>query len=205
MARPRPLVRIVAAAFAAWAAAASAAPGSSVPVGFDGLAPRAPRGRDARRALEADLRSEAFRLWESAGFGLDRSEHAAWVVAAPGGLAWRPWPSDRRYLQSRWLGPTPAGAIAIVHTHPAVVDPRPSATDRETAARLDVAVYTVSRSGIWRAEPGGVVDRIGDERWWAGCEARKPCREGVSVPYALASRRPNDGSETAEPLLRITE
>lgn len=196
---------LTAAALAAWTAAANAAPGTGTPVGFDGIAPRTSQERDARHALETDLRTEAFRLFEESGYGLDRSERAAWVVETAEGLAWKAWPWDRRYLQSRWIGATPAGAIAIVHTHPMTVDPRPSQTDCETAARLRIAVYTVSRSGIWKAGPNGALTRIGDERWWNGCRAGKPCREGVSVPFALAVRRGPGGDETPERVLRITE
>jgi hypothetical protein len=95
--------------------------------------------------------------------------------------------------------------MAIVHTHPAVVDPRPSDTDRATATRLGVAVYTVSRSGIWKAEPGGAVTRVGDETWWAGCETGKSCREGAPDRVARASPASPVTSETAALPLRITE
>jgi len=204
MTRSNPLPRLAAAALAAWSALAAAAPGVAGGSGFDAVVRRR-GGGDTARALEAGLREEAFRLWVSCGFGADRTERAAWVVRGDAGLAWRDWPWDRRYLESRWLGPTPAGAVAIVHTHPAVVDPRPSPTDRATAQRLRMAVYTVSRSGIWKAEPDGVVTRVGDEGWWAGCEARKHCRESVSVGLALASAENAASSETAARPLRITE
>ena len=132
MTRSNPLPRLAAAVLAAWSALAAAAPGVAGGSGFDAVVRRR-GGEDATRVLEAGLREEAFRLWRSCGFGADRTERAAWVVRASAGVAWRDWPWDRRYLESRWLGPTPAGAFAIVHTHPAVVDPRPSPTDRATA------------------------------------------------------------------------
>lgn len=196
--------RRAAAALAAWNALAAGAPGVAGGSGFDAALPHRPAA-ESEAVLEASLRDEAFRLWEASGFGADRSERAAWVVGAPAGVTWRVWPSDRRYLESRWVGPTPAGAFGIVHTHPAVVDPRPSLTDRATAARLGVAVYTVSRSGIWKAEPGGAVTRVGDERWWAGCEAHKHCREAVPPGAALAAARNMAASETTASGLRITE
>jgi proteasome lid subunit RPN8/RPN11 len=196
--------RLAAAALAGWSALAAAAPGVAGGSGFDAAVGRhAPA--ESERVLEAELRDEAFRLWEAGGFGADRTERAAWVVRAPSGVAWRAWPWDRRYEQSRWLGPTPVNAFAIVHTHPAVVDPRPSDTDRATAARLGIAVYTVSRSGIWKAGPDGIVTRVGDERWWSGGEARKHGRESVSVGVALASGKNPPRSETAARAVRITE
>src|SRR5512135_3300107 len=129
----RTATRLAAAALAAWGTLAAAAPGVAGSSGFGLPARGRTPAEEAERLLEADLRAEAF------GFGLDRSERAVWVFRSPhGSLAWRPWPWDRRYLQSRWLGPTPEGAVAIVHTHPTVVDPRPSPTDRDTAERLGV-------------------------------------------------------------------
>jgi hypothetical protein len=193
----------LAAALATWNALAAGAPGVCGEPGF--AAAVRPRTAAPAVPFEAGLRDEAFRLWEAAGFGLERSEHASWAVRAASGVAWQPWPSDRRDLRSCWLGPKPAGAVAIVHTHPAVVDPRPSANDRETAARLGIAIYAVSRSGIWKAEPGGGLTRVWDERWWAGCEARKHCRESVSVGVSIASAESPAPSETTAHPLRITE
>jgi hypothetical protein len=204
MTRSRTATRLAAAAFAGWSALSAAAPGVAGRQEFDaGLSRRAPA--EGERALEAGLRSEAFRLWKAGGFGGDRSERAAWVVQAPSGVAWRDWPWDRRYLESRWLGPTPGEAVAIVHTHPAVVDPRPSVTDRATATRLGIAVYTVSRSGIWKVEPGGAVTRVGDETWWAGCETGRSCREGAPARAARVSSELPAALETAALPLRITE
>ena len=51
---------------------------------------------------------------------------------------------------------------------------------------LGVAVYTVSRSGIWKVEPGGAVTRVRDEHWWDGCGRGSACRESVPGPLALA-------------------
>ena len=204
MKRSATAVRLAAAALAAWSAAGTAAPGVSGESGFD-VAVLRKGGHDAVPLVEASLRAEAFRLFRAGGFGSDRSERAAWVVRAPAGIAWRAWPWDRRYLESRWVGPTPPGALAIVHTHPAIVDPRPSVTDRATAGRLGVPVYTVSRTGIWKAEPGGAVTRVGDEHWWDGCEGANRCRESASVRLAVASTEKSESSETAAHRLRITE
>lgn len=204
MTRPRTASRLAAAVLAGWSALLTAAPGVPGEPGSCVVGRRA-GPMDAERVLEAGLRDDAFRLWEAGGFGADRTERAAWVLRAPSGVAWRDWPWDRRYEQTRWLGPTPADALAIVHTHPAVVDPRPSPGDRETAARLRIAVYTVSRSGIWRTGPDGVLTRIRDERWWVGCRKGQPCGERASdsLPVAIAENR--SGGETAAAGLRITE
>ncbi|HEX5854668.1 MAG TPA: Mov34/MPN/PAD-1 family protein, partial [Thermoanaerobaculia bacterium] len=133
----------------------------------------APRERrPASDLLESTLRAPAYRLWEAAGFGHEISERAAWILTdAAAGVRWLAWPDARRYLRARWDGPVPANAVAIVHTHPAAVDPKPSEQDIETARQLGVPVYTVSRSGIWKAVPDGPVVAVDDARWWTGCRS----------------------------------
>jgi hypothetical protein len=122
--------------------------------------------------LESTLRPPAYRLWEEAGFGHEISERAAWVLLDDTGrVRWQAWPDGRRDRRARWEGPVPADAVAIVHTHPAVVDPKPSFKDIETARCLGLPVYTVSRAGIWKAEPDGLVVAVDDERWWSGCRS----------------------------------
>lgn len=115
-------------------------------------------------------------------------------------MRWQAWPDERRHLQARWTGPVPADAVAIVHTHPAAVDPKPSLEDIETARGVGMPVYTVSRAGIWKAEPDGLVVAVDDERWWSGCRSegcgapeRDP--EFRSAPDASDSRNP--GAESA--------
>jgi len=202
--RPRTVLRLAAAALVGWGALAAAAPGVPGAPGFDD-AVRRPAPAESVRALDAELRDGAFRLWAAGGFGAGRSERAAWVVRAPAGVAWQDWPWDRRDLQSRWLGPTPAGAVAIVHTHPAAVDPRPSPVDGDTAARLGIAVYTVSRSGIWRTGPDRVATQIRDERWWLGCRKGQPCGESASNSLRIAIAENRGDIETAAAALRIPE
>jgi proteasome lid subunit RPN8/RPN11 len=162
--------------------------------------------------LEGTLRAPAYRLWASADFGSTPRECAAWIVPnGSGGLRWENWPNERRFLTAQWKGAVPPGAVAIVHTHPAVVDPKPSEQDVETARRLRVPVYAVSRSGIWKAVPDGSIVAVEDSRWWSACpsggcaetrdaearnpESRSPDTRSVrnsSVPAEL--RNPAAGS-----------
>ena len=122
--------------------------------------------------LEGTLRAPAYRLWAEASYGSTREERAAWVVPhASDGIRWVNWPNGRRFLAARWDGPVPAGAVAIVHTHPSMVDPKPSEQDIATARRLRVPVYTISRSGIWKAVPDGSVVPVEDSAWWIACRS----------------------------------
>jgi hypothetical protein len=155
--------------------------------------------------LEGTLRAPAYRLWEAASFGHESGERAAWVLKDDAGrVRWLAWPSDRQYLRAHWGGAVPADAVAIVHTHPAVVDPKPSQQDVETARRLRLPVYTVSRGGIWKAVPDGSVVSVDDARWWSACragacdETRHPeFRSARSAPGPAEPR--NLGSESAYP------
>ena len=126
----------------------------------------------APRLLESSLRGPAYRLWEAAGFGSAVNERAAWVLEGDAvGVRWLAWPDGHRYLRAYWKGPVPMNAVAIVHTHPSAVDPKPSEQDIETARRLGLPVYTVSRRGIWKAVPDGPVARVDDADWWRGCRS----------------------------------
>jgi hypothetical protein len=151
--------------------------------------------------LESALRTPAYRLWEKAAFGGPPLELAAWVVAEGSDhVRWQTWPDGRRHLRAHWVGPVPAHAVAIVHTHPAMVDPKPSPTDIETARRLGMPVYTVSRSGIWKAGRDGQVIAVADARWWAGCRSGA-CGAPERDPEFRSASTPSDprnlGAESA--------
>ncbi|MCM3875695.1 MAG: Mov34/MPN/PAD-1 family protein [Thermoanaerobaculia bacterium] len=155
--------------------------------------------------LEGTLRAPAYRLWAAADFGYTPRERAAWIVPDESeGVRWVNWPNGRRFLSARWNGPVPAGAVAIVHTHPGMVDPKPSPQDVETACRLGVPVYTVSRSGIWKAVPDGSIVSVDDSRWWSACrtgacdDTRNPeFRSARSAPTPAELR--NLGTDSAYP------
>jgi hypothetical protein len=72
-----------------------------------------------------------------------------------------------------------------------VADPKPSPQDVETARRIGLPVYTVSRAGIWKAEPGGVVVAVDDERWWTGCRSGA-CGAPERDPEFRSARRTSD-------------
>ncbi|MFI5120431.1 MAG: hypothetical protein ACHQM4_08465 [Thermoanaerobaculia bacterium] len=159
---------VVLAALAVASRAPALNPHEEIPAGDGHVASRPSRAQ----LLESALRPPAYRLWEEAGFGGEPRERAAWVLAADAGHErWQAWPDEHGYLRAHWTGPIPADAVAIVHTHPVVVDPRPSPQDIETARRVGVPIYTVSRAGIWKVEPDGSIAAVDDKRWWVGCRS----------------------------------
>ena len=155
--------------------------------------------------LEGTFRAPAYKLWAAADFGYTHVECAAWVVPDESeGVRWVNWPKGRHFMAARWNGPVPAGVVAIVHTHPSVVNPKPSEQDVETARRLGVPVYTVSRSGIWKAVPDGSIVSVDAARWWSACGSgacdgtRNPeFRSAQNAPGPAKLR--NLGSESAYP------
>lgn len=141
--------------------------------------------------LEGTLRAPAYRLWAAADFGSTPRECAAWIVRDDSeGLRWVSWPNGRQFLSAKWKGAFPPGAVAIVHTHPATVDPRPSGQDVETARQVGVPIYTVSRSGIWKAVPDGSIVSVDDSRWWSACGA-SGCAETRHPEFRSAQRARN--------------
>ncbi len=173
-------------------AAATSAPALNQPheeiAGGDG-----PTAHGSRAHLfESTLRPRAYRLWEESGFGGVAVERAAWVLALDAGnVRWQAWPDEQLYLRAHWRGPVPADAVAIVHTHPDAGNPRPSPQDIETARRIGVPVYAVSRAGIWKAEPNGLVLAVDDKRWWIGCRSGA-CGAPERDPEFRSARRVSD-------------
>ncbi len=105
-------------------------------------------------------------LLRQAAFGLSEIETAAWLVRRPDGRETLvPWPPASRRKHQSWSRGLPGGAVALLHTHPATGDPRPSVRDRAVARRLRLPVYTISRWAIYRAEPDGTVSTIASPCW----------------------------------------
>ncbi|HEX7420875.1 MAG TPA: Mov34/MPN/PAD-1 family protein [Thermoanaerobaculia bacterium] len=103
-----------------------------------------------RREVAVVLRE----MFGDAGFGLRHAEEAAFVVAngASGFVVLR-WPSGDQSDTARWIGPMPAGVVAIVHTHPNW-QPLPSNIDIRTAKSSRLPVYVVTRDQISKTAGG---------------------------------------------------
>ena len=58
-------------------------------------------------------------------------------------------------------------AVAIVHTHPTNIDPRPSAEDEQISLKLKVPVYTITTRGMFAYNPKtGKTTRVMDGMDW---------------------------------------
>jgi hypothetical protein len=111
--------------------------------------------------FDPGLRSGFLRLFAGADYGFARFERAAWIVRAREGPAqFLPWPFTGASGRAAWPGRVPDAAIAVVHTHPNVADPRPSTGDIRLARRLGVPVLALSRGALWTAWPDGRTSEI---------------------------------------------
>ena len=94
----------------------------------------------------------SWELLAEARYGESPFEQAAWAVAeADGRITFVRWPFNHGLCEARFKGRIPRNAFAIVHTHPNghIV---PSEVDRDTAKRLAMRVYVVTRNALTRTD-----------------------------------------------------
>jgi hypothetical protein len=96
------------------------------------------------------------------------SEVAAFVVRdEEGNLDCLLWPSTRRYEAQVYRGVVPSNVVAVVHTHPPSAAITPSPGDIAEAQRTGIAIYVLTRAGIYAADPlsGATVPVIEQPSW----------------------------------------
>lgn len=120
-------------------------------------------------------------LWVKGGYGLRPTERAAWITKEQDEYGSVPWPWSAEAGKESWKGPAPAGSVAIAHTHPDRMSPKPSTTggitgrgDQGTADAIDLPVYVVTRNAVWKAVPDtkSPVQVVG-ANWWKSFEKAK--------------------------------
>ena len=101
-------------------------------------------------------------LLAESGYGRLPRERAAFLIReTDGSLTLEHWThGSRRHATFR--GTIPMGTIAILHTHPRG-DERPSAQDRDEAARLRMPVVVITTERVVAALPDG--EEVTLERW----------------------------------------
>lgn len=108
-------------------------------------------------------------MWKDSLLGVapNSVERAAWITLKDNGdYEFHPWQVMPKRMQIHWKGSLPAKIVALVHTHPRSVDPKPSSSDRVVAGKLQVYLYTISNKGIWLVTPEGMVTREADWHWY---------------------------------------
>jgi len=105
------------------------------------------------------------RLWKYSP--LDDKERAAWIVLnSKGEYESIDWPHTPQRRITVWSEPLPDHIAAQAHTHGDHLDPKPSPPDAAIARRLRIPVYTLSRKGIWRVTPDGVITQELAHGWF---------------------------------------
>jgi len=149
-----------------------------------------------RLLVDGALKTDAFRLWREAGCGSRKTEHAAWIVVdGDAYVSLVGWPARGLVWKEVWRGPPPPGVVAIIHTHPDAVDPRPSEKDVATSREFGIPNYTVSRRGIWKATPDGETVQVDGEAWFVRCAGPAGC--AVKAPARAAAVRPGGSQADA--------
>lgn len=109
---------------------------------------RSPEARDALRDMRLGT-----------GDGDRDLEVAAWLACDGATCRLVPWPASREFRRATWRGAVPAGAIAIVHTHPAPL-PWPSHADRRAARATGLPVVVVTTQCLVYVDVTGRVRRL---------------------------------------------
>lgn len=102
----------------------------------------------------ADARTIAlsWELLRDARYGSAKIEHSAFlVVDASGELGLVKWNGEATRMSATHRGRIPAGAVAILHTHPNDL-PNPSSADHALARKLKMPVYVLTRRSITRTD-----------------------------------------------------
>jgi hypothetical protein len=107
-----------------------------------------------------------------------RREKAAWIIVNSSGefeqVEWLNTPQEGKAV---WKQVLPSNIVALVHTHPVYLDPRPSKQDQVEAQKLHICIFTIARKGIWSVTPEGVIRQHADAGWFKNVKQR--CTGGV--------------------------
>jgi proteasome lid subunit RPN8/RPN11 len=115
--------------------------------------------------------AQAWTLLAAARYGQSARERAAFVVFDGRTFSFVSWPDHASPYAARYAGAIPQHTVAIVHTHPNA-RPLPSPEDEETARRLGLPVYVLTRTMIARTD----AKRVWEGDWQpGGAGARNAC------------------------------
>lgn len=109
-------------------------------------------------------------------FGHRRTEAAAFIILdEEGELQCRMWPATNGYRAQRFRGRIPAGAVAIVHTHPRGSSPLPSVEDREQALRSRLPIFVATPRNVTVARNDGTIESVFQSEPWMHRREPEPC------------------------------
>lgn len=93
-------------------------------------------------------------LLAEGGYGRLSRERAAFLIReTDGGFTLAPWPHGG-FRHATFRGDVPAGAVAVLHTHP-LREPQPSQRDKAEARRLGLPIVVITPDAVIAATPDG--------------------------------------------------
>jgi len=140
---------------------------------------------DVRRAVDDPCVMNAFAQLLKRGEGiLGKVEAAAFLVRDDdGSLMMVLWPRTEFSRKETFRGAIPPGTVAIVHTHPPMME-RPSRGDLAEAKRLGLPIYVVTFWQVWVADPSSETALlIVSQKSWRSAE-RNGCRPSIELTRA---------------------
>ena len=102
--------------------------------------------------IDAAAAKEFRKAWEASGNGFTRLEALVLVYKADDGsisARWQGKTNERDRVPFGWT----ADILAVVHTHPNGVDPKPAGDDLRLADRFGVPVFTITQRGMYVYDP----------------------------------------------------
>jgi len=103
--------------------------------------------------INQQVTTEFLKAWNSSHNGVDKVEAVVLIFCRADGsyfAAALGQTNESNKLRFKW---DPA-AIAIAHTHPTSLDPKPSNEDKRVADKLGVPIFAMSRWGMYMYDPG---------------------------------------------------
>ena len=114
------------------------------------------------------FRTMAQQAWDKTGRGLQKSE-AGFPIMANG------YAGDiQKAFNTNGGGEIPMkvtpDTIAVVHTHPNMIQDQPSPGDIASAKKFGHPIYVVSRSGLWEADQNGNLTHVYSDPNWMNAQ-----------------------------------
>jgi len=103
--------------------------------------------------IDYEITKEFLKAWNYCHNGIDNQEAVVLIFRKLDGSYFAKalgQTNETRKFRFQW---DPA-AIAIAHTHPTGIDPKPSIEDVRLSARLRVPIFTMTGSGMYMYDPG---------------------------------------------------
>jgi hypothetical protein len=116
--------------------------------------------------VDENLINQFKKAWTISKAGLDSTEGVVLIFLMTDGSYTGRSPGTTNEFEQASFKWDPA-ALAIVHTHPNLINARPSRIDQATSERLGIPIFTITNRGMYVYNPTtGVTTRVMDDMDW---------------------------------------